>query len=112
MTQHTQPPAGPAVRLTVWLGEDDRHGHHALYTEVVHRAHLAGLAGASVFRGVEGFGADSRIHTARLLSLTEDLPVAVVVIDTADRVEGFLPDLLDLVGDALVTVEDVRVVRR
>jgi len=65
--------SGPARRLTVVVGESDVVGHHPLYAEIVHRAHAAGLAGASVFRGIEGFGASSLIHTSRLLSLSEDL---------------------------------------
>ena len=71
---------GPAVRLTIFIGEDDQWHHKPLYHEIVHRAHKAGLAGASVLRGVEGFGASSRIHTTRLLSLTEDLPLAVSAV--------------------------------
>jgi uncharacterized protein len=84
---------GPAQRLTVIVGESDTVGHHPLYTEIVHRAHTAGLVGASVFRGIEGFGASSRVHSPRILSLAEDLPVSVVIIDTAERIEAFLPDL-------------------
>jgi PII-like signaling protein len=103
---------GAALRLTVLVGEADQVGHRPLYTEVVHRAHAAGLAGASAFRGIEGFGASSRIHTTRLLSLSEELPIAVVVVDAPDRVRAFLPEVLELVGDAgLVTVEDVEVLR-
>jgi PII-like signaling protein len=101
---------GPALRLTVLVGEADQAHHRPLYTEVVHRAHQAGLAGASVFRGVEGYGRSSHIHTTRLLSLSEDLPVAVVIVDTAERVRAFLPQLDGLVTDGLVLVEDVEVV--
>ncbi|MCC3776169.1 DUF190 domain-containing protein [Streptomyces sp. UNOB3_S3] len=101
---------GAALRLTVYVGESDTHGHRPLYSEVVHRAHAAGLAGASVFRGVEGFGASSRVHTARLLSLSEDLPVAVVIVDTEDRVRAFLPELAELVTGGLVTLDRVEVV--
>ena len=64
--------SGPALRVTIFLGESDTWHHRPLYTEIVHRAHAAGLAGASVFRGIEGFGASSLIHTSRLLSLSED----------------------------------------
>ncbi|GHF36066.1 UPF0166 protein [Streptomyces mashuensis] len=102
---------GAAVRLTAYVGESDVHGHRPLYSEIVHRAHAAGLAGASVFRGVEGFGASSVVHTARLLSLSEDLPVAVVVVDTEDRVRAFLPVLDELGVTGPVTLEPVRVVR-
>lgn len=109
----SRPVTSQAVRLTVVVGEEDRYHHDPLATAIVHRAHAAGLAGASVFRGVEGFGAGSRVHTSRLLSLAEDLPLSVVVVDTAERVEAFLPVLGEMLarGGGLVTVEDVRVVR-
>ena len=102
---------GAALRLTVFVGEDDRHRHKPLYTEIVHRAHTAGLAGASVFRGIEGYGASSRIHTTRLLSLSEDLPVAIVIVDTAERVRAFLPQLGELVTEGLVIIDPVEVIR-
>lgn len=101
---------GPAQRLTVIVGEYDTVGHRPLYTEIVHRAHAAGLVGASAFRGIEGFGASGLVHTNRLLDLAEDLPVSVVMVDTAERIEAFLPQLQELVGDGLVLVEDVQVV--
>ncbi|MEU0335890.1 DUF190 domain-containing protein [Streptomyces sp. NPDC006193] len=104
------PRARRALRLTVYLGEDDTWHHRPLYSEIVRRAHAAGLAGASVFRGVEGFGAGSRIHTSRLLSLSEDLPVAVVVVDTEERVRAFLPQLEDLAPGGLTTLEECEVV--
>lgn len=102
---------GPALRLTVLVGESDHAHHRPVYSEVVHRAHQAGLAGASVFRGMEGFGRSQQVHTTRLLSLTEDLPVAVVIVDTEERVRAFLPQLDDLGVDGLVTLERVEVVR-
>ncbi len=100
----------PALRLTVLVGETDLWHHRPVYVEVVHRAHRAGLAGASVFRGVEGFGGSSTIHTARLLSLSDDLPVAVVVVDDAERIRAFLPSLEEVLAGGLVTVEPVEVV--
>ena len=102
---------GPALRLTVFVGEDDHWHHRPLYHEIVHRAHTAGLAGASVLRGIEGYGASSRIHTTRLLSLSEDLPIAVVIVDTEERVRGFLPQLDELVGEGLVIIDPVEVIR-
>ncbi|MBV6700563.1 DUF190 domain-containing protein [Kitasatospora aureofaciens] len=102
---------GPALRLTVLVGENDRWHHRPLYSEIVHRAHAAGLAGASVFRGIEGFGASSLVHTARLLSLSEDLPVAVVIVDEEERVRGFLPQLDELVAEGLVVLDRCEVIR-
>ncbi|HZI98546.1 MAG TPA: DUF190 domain-containing protein [Actinomycetales bacterium] len=102
---------GPARRLTVLIGEDDTWNHKPVYTEIVHRAHQAGLAGASVFRGIEGYGASNHIHTTRILSLSEDLPVAVVIVDAAEKVEAFLPQLDELVTEGLVVVDDVHVHR-
>ena len=102
---------GPALRLTILVGESDRWHHRPLYTEIVHRAHAAGLAGASVLRGIEGYGASSRIHTNRLLSLSEDLPIVVVIVDTEERVRAFLPQLDELVTEGLVMVDPVEVIR-
>jgi PII-like signaling protein len=93
------------------IKESDQWHHHPLYTEIVHRAHQAGLAGASVFRGIEGYGRSSRIHTSRILSLSEDLPVSVVIVDLHERVNAFLPELDELVTEGLVMVEDVEVIR-
>ncbi len=102
---------GPAVRLTVFVGEDDTWHRKPLYHEIVHRAHAAGLAGASVLRGIEGYGASSRIHTTRLLSLSEDLPVAVIIVDQEDRIRAFLPQLDELVSEGLVILDPVEVIR-
>jgi PII-like signaling protein len=99
----------PLSRLTIYIGESDTWRRKPLYTELVHRAHAAGLAGASVFRGIEGYGSSNRIHTARLLSLAEDLPVAVVLVDTPDRIESFLPQVDEVVGEGLVALDEVRI---
>jgi PII-like signaling protein len=102
---------GTALRLTIFIGENDTWHHKPLFSEIVHRAHAAGLAGASVFRGIEGFGATSLIHTTRLLSLSEDLPVAIVIVDTKDRVRAFLPQLDELVSSGMVILDECEVIR-
>ncbi|MGW5972264.1 MULTISPECIES: DUF190 domain-containing protein [unclassified Streptomyces] len=101
---------GRALRMTVFVDDTDTWHHRPLYTEIVHRAHEAGLAGASVFRGVEGFGASSIVHTTRLLSMADDLPAAVVIVDEEDRIRAFLPQLDELAIEGLVTLEEVQVV--
>lgn len=102
---------GRARRLTIFIGDTDQHHHRPLYTEIVHRAHHHGLAGASVFRGIEGYGASSRIHTSRILSLSDDLPIAIVIVDTEDKINDFLPQLDDLIDEGLVIIDDVEVYR-
>lgn len=102
---------GHQRRLTIFVGEADRHGHTPLATEIVQRAHAAGLAGASVFRGVEGFGASNHIHTTRILSLSDDLPMAIIIVDTEARIRPFLAELDELITEGLVIVEDVEVVK-
>ncbi|MCX4552444.1 DUF190 domain-containing protein [Streptomyces sp. NBC_01387] len=102
---------GSALRATIFIGESDLWHHKPVYSEIVHRAHRAGLGGASVFRGIEGFGASSLIHTQRLLSLSEDLPVAIVIVDTEEKVRAFLPQLDELVTEGLVTLDACEVVR-
>ena len=103
--------SGPALRLTVVLGESDQWHHKPVYTEIVHRAHAAGMAGASVFRGIEGYGRANHIHTTRILSLSEDLPVTVVVVDSEEKVRAFLPELEELLTGGLAVIEPVEVVR-
>ncbi|HVV08971.1 DUF190 domain-containing protein [Amycolatopsis sp.] len=100
-----------ATRLSVFVGEDDTWHHKPLHHEIVRRARDAGLAGATVLRGCEGYGSSSLIHTTRILSLAEDLPVVVIIVDGAERIREFLPRLADLAGDRLVTLEEVEVVR-
>jgi PII-like signaling protein len=104
-------PPGPATRLTILIKESDQWHHRPLYTEIVHRAHSAGLAGASVFHGIEGFGKSNHIHTSRLLSLSEHLPCLVVVVDTQERIRAFLSQVDELVTEGLVLLDDVEVVK-
>jgi PII-like signaling protein len=96
-------------RLTVILDEDATHNHRPQYQEIVHRAHAAGLAGASVFRGIEGFGASRAVHTSRILSLAGKLPVMVVIVDDAEKVRAFVPVLTELGVRGVTTLEDVEV---
>lgn len=102
---------GSALRMTVLIGEDDQWHHKPLYHEIVRRAHESGLAGATVLRGYEGFGTSSRVHTSRILSLTEDLPIAIVIVDAEEKVRAFLPQLDELVEEGLVVLDPVEVVR-
>ncbi|MFC4533414.1 DUF190 domain-containing protein [Sphaerisporangium dianthi] len=102
---------GPAVRLSIFVGESDQWRHRPLYHEIVRRAREAGLAGASVVRGIEGFGAASRIHTSRILSLSEDLPVVIVIVDAEEPIRAFLPQLDELVTEGLVVLDPVEVIR-
>ena len=101
---------GPGERLTIYIGETDQHNHRPLYTEIVERAHQAGLAGATVLRGIEGFGASSHIHTTRILRLSEDLPVVIVIVDIAERIDGFLPQLDELITEGLIVREQIDIV--
>jgi PII-like signaling protein len=109
MTLSTTPPTRRELRVMVFTGENDLWNRKPVFSEIVRRARRAGLAGASVFRGMEGFGASSLIRTTRLLSLSDDLPVAVVIIDEESRVRAFLPQLAEVVGDALVVLDQVEV---
>jgi PII-like signaling protein len=102
---------GHQKRLTIFVGESDHVGHHSLATEIVHRAHAAGLAGATMFRGIEGYGASNHVHTTRVLSLSDDLPIAIVIVDTDAAIRGFLPVLDSLITEGLVVIDDVEVVR-
>jgi PII-like signaling protein len=100
-----------ALRLTIFIGDSDRWHHKPLSAEIVHRAHAQGLAGASVFHGTEGFGASSVVHTSRLLSMSEDLPLAIIIVDTPEKVRAFLPQLDELIGEGLVILDEVNVIK-
>jgi PII-like signaling protein len=96
--------------LRIFVGESDRWEGKPLYEAVVRRAREAGLAGATVLRGLEGFGAHSRLHTTRILRLSEDLPVVIEIVDEALKIEAFLPKLDEMVTEGMVTLEKVRVI--
>jgi PII-like signaling protein len=99
-----------AELLRVFIGESDKHHGRPLYEVLVEEARRRGLAGATVLRGVLGFGASSRIHTAKILRLSEDLPMVVEIVDKPERIAEFLPDLDNMVTEGLVTLERVRVI--
>lgn len=101
---------GPAKWLRIYVGESDHWHGRPLYQALVEYLRQEGLAGATVFRAIEGFGAHSRIHTARVLRLSEDLPLVIDVIDRADRIDAVLPQLDTMVGDGLMVILDVNVV--
>jgi len=95
--------------LRIFIGEDDKHQGVALYEWIVRRAREQGLAGATVLRGLEGFGAHSRLHTAKILRLSTDLPIVIEIVDTEDKIEAFLPTIDDAIGEGLATLEKVEV---
>ena len=97
--------------LRIFVGESDKHGHHTLYEAIVLKAREMDLAGATVTRGVMGFGKHSIIHTAKILRLSEDLPKIVEIADSLDNIERFLPTLVEMIKDGLVTLEKVRVIQ-
>jgi len=96
--------------LRVFVGESDRWRGKPLFEAIVQEARAQGLAGATVFRGFEGFGAHSRIHTSRILRLSEDLPILVEIVDAEDKIQAFLPVLDGMVQESLVTVEKATVI--
>lgn len=101
---------GEGKLLRVFIGEADTWEGKPLYRAIVERVRQEGLAGATVLRGMEGFGASSRMHTTRLLELSRDLPIVIEIVDTAERIDGILPVLDEMVGDGLLTLESVHVI--
>ncbi len=102
---------GEGRLLRIYIGEQDKWQHLPLYEAIVIKAREAGLAGATVLRGPMGFGAHSRLHTAKILRLSEDLPVLIEIVDQEQRIQAFLPELDRMVQDGLVTLEKVRVIK-
>ena len=97
--------------LRIFLGESDRWQGKPAYEAIVLAAREAHLAGATVFHGVMGFGAKSRLHTAKILRLSEDLPVLIEIVDSMAKIEAFLPQIDQIVKDGLITIEPVRVIK-
>jgi len=101
---------GEGKLLRIFIGESDHWHGKPLYEAIVERVRSEGLAGATVIRGIEGFGADSRMHTSRILRLSEDLPVVIEIVDTEDRIDRVLPMLDEMVGEGMITVERVHII--
>jgi PII-like signaling protein len=101
---------GEGKLLRIFIGESDRWHGKPLYQAIVERVREEGLAGATVLRGIEGFGADSRLHTARILRLSEDLPVLIEIVDSTEQIDRILPALDEMVGEGMVTLERVEVI--
>jgi PII-like signaling protein len=100
-----------AMLLRIFIGESDRCGHRPLYEEIVLKAREAHLAGATVLRGPMGFGHSSRLHTAKILRLSEDLPMVIEIVDAEDKIRAFLDSIEPIMGAGLVTLERVQVLR-
>ena len=95
--------------LRIFIGESDKYKGQPLYEWIVLKARDRGMAGATVLPGLEGFGAHSRLHTAKILRLSSDLPIVVEIVDTENKIESFLPLIDDAIGEGLATVERVEV---
>lgn len=101
---------GDALLLRIFIGESDTWKGKPLYEAIVLKAREEGLAGATVLRGLEGFGANSRIHTARILRLSEDLPIVIELVDREERIRAILPALDEMVTEGMITLEKVQVI--
>ncbi len=99
-----------ACLLRIFVGESDKYDGKPLYETIVNEARRRHLAGATVLRGFLGFGANSRIHTSKLLRLSEDLPVVIEIVDEPSKIESFLPTLDAMIKEGLVTIEKVRII--
>jgi PII-like signaling protein len=103
-------PEGEGKLLRLYIGESDTWHGKPLYQAIVERVREEGLAGATVLRGIEGFGADSRLHTSRILRLSEDLPVVIEIVDTPQQIDRVVPILDEMVGEGMLTLERVQIV--
>ena len=102
---------GQAKLLRIYIGETDRWHGQPLYMAILLKAREMGLAGGTVFRGIAGYGANSVIHTANILRLSEDLPIVIEIVDTDEKIQAFLPVLDEMVKEGLILLREVEVVR-
>lgn len=98
-----------SILLRIYIGESDRYTGCPLHQAIVEKARDRGMAGATVIRGIMGFGKSSRIRTARILRLSEDLPIVIEIVDKPERIQAFLPELDGMIGDGLITLEEIQV---
>lgn len=99
-----------AELLRIFIGEADRYEGKPLYEAIVHLARQRGMAGATVLRGLMGFGADSRMHTAKVLRLSEDLPIVIEIVDKTEKIQEILPEFDKMIQEGMVTLEKVNVI--
>jgi hypothetical protein len=102
---------GKARRLRIYIGESDKYKGMPLYHAIVLKAKELGLAGATVIRGLEGFGANSRIHSARILAISSDLPILIDIVDSVEYIEKIIPFLDEVVKQGLITIEDIEIIK-
>lgn len=101
---------GSGKLLRIFVGESDRWGHQPLYTAIVEVARKLGLSGATVFKGIEGYGGHSVVHAARVFDLSSDLPVLIEIVDAEQQIRSFLPQLDEMVKEGIVTLETVEII--
>jgi len=101
---------GKGQILRIFIGESDRWHGHPLYEAIVHKIREMGIAGATVIRGIEGFGSHSRMHTAKILRLSEDLPIVIEVVDKAENIQKILPEIDGMIDEGLITLEEVQII--
>ncbi len=102
---------GPARKVSIYVGEDQQYHGHSLYTAVLDYLFYRGVSGATVVRGIAGFGAHHKLHTARILRMTENLPVKIEFIETTEKLEEILPKLQDIVGTGLIEVQETTILK-
>ena len=102
---------GERTLMRIFIGESDKYQGRPLYQALLERLRAKGLAGATVLRGVIGFGAHSRLHTYKILRLSEDLPIVIEIVDAQDKIDAFLPRIDEIVQEGMITMESVRVIK-
>jgi len=102
--------SGDGQLLRIFIGEDDRWGGKPLHEAIITRAREMGIAGCTVLRGLKGYGANSRIHTTKVLRLSEDLPLIIEIVDRKEQIEALLPELDNMVDEGLITLENVKII--